>query len=230
MIKKIANNEIGIPISIVLSSVSIFSHLIFLFGFNLLNLLIIIIVTTIILIYETIYNRLIALEIKSRNKVLSDVIRDGEKHPKGWKAVFGKDNERLYRDFYVFNPEIGIYVIKEYNKNPYEIKGIGGKIARNVDEEIDREISQHAGDFGIIQGDFQKVLKNLERGIHPQKIFDAAIKGKKDLGISMPIRGQASNSKEKFRDLHNTLSTRRKKIDSKLEKMASDDGIYASYR
>lgn len=170
------------------------------------------------------------MKIKSRNQVLNDVIQDGKKHPKGWKAVFGKDNERLSRDYYMFNPEIGIYLLKEYNKNPYEIKGVGGKIARHIDEEIEKEISKHEGDFGIIQGDFQKVLKNLEKGIHPQKIFDAALKGKKDLGISMPIRGQASNSKNAFNNLHNTLSTRQKKLDSELEKMASDDRIYDSYR
>ena len=182
------------------------------------------------LIYQTIDNNLILLKIKSRNQVLDDIIKDGKKHPKGWKAVFGKDKERLSRDFYLFNTEIGIYLLKEYNKNPYKIRGIGGKIARNVDEEIENEITKNAGDFGIIQGDFQKVLKNLERGIHPQKIFDAAIKGKKDLGISMPIRGLASRSKETFKNLHTTLSTRRKRLDSKLEKMASDDGIYDSYR
>jgi len=173
---------------------------------------------------------MIILKIKSRNETLNDVIRDGKKHPKGWKAVFGKDKERLSRDYYVFNPDIGIYLLKEYNKNPYEVKGVGSKIARHVDDEIESEISKHAGDFGIIEGNFQKVLKNLEKGIHPQKIFDAAIKGKKNYGISMPIKGKASNSKETFSNLHNTLSTRRKKIDSKLEKMASDDGLYESYR
>ena len=170
------------------------------------------------------------MKIKTRNETLNDVIRDGKKHPKGWKAVFGKDNERLSRDFYVFHPNIGVYLLKEYNKNPYEVKGVGSKIARQVDDEIKSEISKHAGDFGIIEGNFQKVLKNLEKGINPQKIFDAAIKGKKDFGIKMPIKGKATNSKEAFSNLHNTFSNNRKKLDSKIEKMASDDGLYDSYR
>ena len=173
---------------------------------------------------------MIALKIKSRNETLNDVIQDGKKHPKGWKAVIGKDRERLSRDYYVFNPNVGIYLLKEYNKNPFEIKGIGGKIARNVDEEITSEISKNSGDFGIIQGDFQKVLKNLERGIKPDKIFNAAFKGKKDYGISLPVKGKASSSKEAFNTLHHTLSTRQKKLNSKFEKMASDDGLYDSYR
>ena len=169
------------------------------------------------------------VKVKSRSEVLNDVVRDGKKYPKDWKAVFGKDKKRLSKDYYIFNPNTGIYLLKEYEKNPYQIKGIGGKIARHVDEDIDAEISKYAGDFGIIQGDFKKILKNLEKGIEPQRIFDAAVKGKKDLGISMPIRGHASTSKDVFDNVHNTLSGKQKKLDSKFEKMATDDGLYSSY-
>jgi hypothetical protein len=169
------------------------------------------------------------VKIKSRNDILNDIIQDGKKHPQGWKAVFGKDKERLSKDCYLFNPEIGIYLLKEYNKNPFEIRGIGGKISRHVDEDIEAEISKHSGDFGIIQGDFQRILKNLEKGIHPQKIFDAAFKGRRNLGISIPLSGNASTSKDTFKCLHDTMSTSQKRLDSKFEKMATDDGLYSSY-
>lgn len=169
------------------------------------------------------------VKIKSRNEILNDVIQDGKKYPKDWKAVFGNDNKRLSKDYYILNPDIGIYFLKEYQKNPFEIKGIGGKLARNIDDDIEAKVSKSAGDFGIIQGDFKKILKNLNKGIEPQKIFNAAIKGKKDLGISMPIRGHASTSKDVFNDIQNELSIKQKKLDKKLEEMASDDGLYSSY-
>jgi hypothetical protein len=169
------------------------------------------------------------VKIKSRNAVLNDVIRDGKKHPKDWKAVFGKDNQRLSNDYYIFNPNIGIYLLKEYEKNPYEIKGIGGKISRHVDEDIEANVAKYANDFGIVQGDYKKILRNLEKGVKPQKIFDAAFKGKKDLGLSIPVRGHASSSKEVFKNIHNNFSSNQKKLDKKFEKMASDDGVYNSY-
>ena len=56
------------------------------------------------------------MKIKTRNEILNDVIRDGKKHPKDWKAVFGKDNKSLSKDYYIFNPNIGIYLLKEYDK------------------------------------------------------------------------------------------------------------------
>ena len=168
------------------------------------------------------------VKIKSRNDTLNDIIKDARRHPKGWKAVFGKDKELSSQDYYIFHPNTGIYLLKEYQKNPFEIKGIGGKIARQVDEDIEAEISKYAGDFGIIQGDIRRIVKNLDRGVKPQKIFDAALKGK-NLGISMPVRGHASSSKDYFTNLHDTLSTKQKKIDEKFEKTAADDGLYDSY-
>ncbi len=170
------------------------------------------------------------MKIKSRNEVLKDIIKDAKKHPKNWMAVFGRDRERLSHDYYVFNPSIGIYLLKEYQKNPFEVRGIGGKIARNIDEDIEKEITKFAGDFGIIQGDIRRIIKNMEKGIHPQKIFDAAIKGKeRNLGLSIPVRGQASSSEKSFSNLKNTLSNKQKQLDSKFEKIVTDDGLYDAY-
>jgi hypothetical protein len=132
------------------------------------------------------------MKIKNRNEVLNDIIRDGKKHPTGWNAVFGRDLKRMSHDYYLFNPDIGIYLLKEYQKNPFQIKGVGGKIARHIDDDIESNITKNMGNFGIIQGDIRKILKNLEKGMHPKKILDAAIKGKKDLGINVPVRGIAS--------------------------------------
>jgi hypothetical protein len=168
-------------------------------------------------------------KIKTRHEILNDVIRDGKKHPKGWKAVFGEDKKRMSRDYYVFNPNIGIYLLKEYQKNPFEIRGVGGKIARYVDENIENELSRFSNDFGIIQGDFKKILKNLEKGIDPKRMFDSAVKGKKDYGIRMPVRGHASSSKDVYKNLNNELSSKQKKIDNKFEEIAEDDGLYKSY-
>ena len=99
----------------------------------------------------------------------------------------------------------------------------------SVDDDIETQISKFGGDFGIIQGDYRKIIKNIEKGIKPEKIFEAAIKGKKDLGFTMPIRGHASSSKETFENIHDFLSIKQKKLDTKFEKIASDEGLYKSY-
>lgn len=169
------------------------------------------------------------MKIKDRNEILTDIIKDGKKHPKGWNAVFGKDIRRMSNDYYLFNPNTGIYLLKEYQKNPFQIRGIGGKIARHIDEDIEENIIKKSGDFGIIQGDLRKIMANLEKGVHPKKILDAAVNGKKNLGLSMPIRGNASKSEDAFNNIQNNYSSKQKKLDSKFEEIASEDGLYKSY-
>jgi hypothetical protein len=168
------------------------------------------------------------VKIKPRTEILREIIRDGKKHPKGWRAAYGGDSSSLSHEYYIFHPNIGVYLVKEYNKNPYEIKGLGSKLARHLDEDIQEQIIKTSGNFGILQGDIQKILANIQRGIPPEKILSSAIHGD-DLGLTIPVRGQISTSVDAFRSLKNSFSSQQKKLTSHLEKMATDDGLYTSY-
>jgi hypothetical protein len=168
------------------------------------------------------------VKIKTRNDILKDIIRDGKTYPKGWNAAFGKDNETFSHDCYIFHPNIGIYLLKEYNKNPFEIKGVGSKLARHIDQDIQEQIQKKSGNFGIIQGDIGKILANISRGIPPERILTSALQGE-DLGLTIPIRGHASTSEDTFHSLKNTLSQQQKKLESCFEKILYEDGLHRSY-
>ena len=93
------------------------------------------------------------MKIKSREIILDEIIRDVKKNKKGWKMIFGRDERLFSYDYYIFHPKVGTYFLKEYQKNPLEIKGIGGKIARNIDDEINSILSESREEFGILQID-----------------------------------------------------------------------------
>ncbi|MDG6228576.1 MAG: hypothetical protein QCH96_01265 [Candidatus Thermoplasmatota archaeon] len=169
-----------------------------------------------------------AVTIKSRGEILSDVIKDAEDHPKNWKAVFGKDIKRFSTDYYLFHPEVGLYLMKEYEKNPLERVGVGGKIARYVDEDITHSISTLPGNFGIVQGDFSKILRNIQKGFQPSDIINAALSGK-DMGLTVPIQGSATTQSERYNSLRQFKTQSQKKIDDRFEKTASSQGVYSSY-
>lgn len=168
------------------------------------------------------------MKIKLRNDILKDIIRDGNKHPNGWNAAFGKDSSSFSHDCYIFHPCTGIYLLKEYSKNPYEIKGVGSKLAHHIDDDIEEKMRKKSGDFGIIQGDIQKILMNLNRGIPPEQILTSAIQGD-DLGLTIPVCGRASTEESTFHSLKNSFSQRQKKLDMCFKKMVSEDGLYSSY-
>ncbi|MEM0467258.1 MAG: hypothetical protein QXX20_06665 [Candidatus Thermoplasmatota archaeon] len=168
------------------------------------------------------------MKIKQRQEVLEDIIKDSKKKPKGWKAAFGRDILAASYDYYIFNPSVGIYLIKEYQKNPYEIKGIGTKIARRIDDDIEEKVNQNAQEFGIIQGDFRKIIQNLQKGIPPEQILEAGIKGN-DLGITIPVKGKASASQEIYKEMKNCYADKEKTINSRFEKMLADEGVSTAY-
>jgi len=169
-----------------------------------------------------------ALKIKPRHEILDDIITAAKKHPKGWKATFGQDHDLHSLDCYVSHPAVGVYLIKEYEKNPYMRKGLGVKIARRIDDDIEQQIQKHKGDFGIIQGNIQKILWNLNQGITPQTILDAAIRGN-DLGIRIPVKGQASQSEHTFNFLHDAFTTQQKTLENRFQKLMDEDRLYTSY-
>ncbi|PNX47226.1 MAG: hypothetical protein BV459_04855 [Thermoplasmata archaeon M11B2D] len=168
------------------------------------------------------------VKIKPRNDILKDIIRDGKKHPNGWHAAFGKDPSLFSHDCYIFHPHIGIYLLKEYNKNPFEVKGVGSKLARHIDDDIQEQMSRKSGDFGIIKGDIQKIFLNIQRGIPPQQILSSALQGD-DLGLTIPVQGRASTSIDTFHSLKNVFSHQQRKLETHLKKMVSDDGLFTSY-
>ena len=168
------------------------------------------------------------MKIKSRTEILSDIIHDSERNPTGWKAAIGKDHQTLSHDYYIFNPNVGCYLLKEYQKNPYQRKGLGSKIARHIDEDIENTITKDAGDFGIIQGDMGRFLRNIEKGHSPQYIFQQALKGK-DLGISVPVRGKAGGSAEQFNTLREIFLTKQKMLDQKITRILAKEGHYTGY-
>lgn len=168
------------------------------------------------------------MKIKPRSDILKDIIRDGKKYPKGWHATFGRDPNLFSHDCYIFHPHIGVYLLKEYHKNPFEVKGAGLKLARHIDEDIQEQMIKKSGGFGIIQGDIGKILRNLNQGIPAEQILSSALKGD-DLGLTIPIQGRASTSKDTFHALKSTFSQKQKKLETQLEKMVCDDGLFSSY-
>ena len=114
------------------------------------------------------------MTIKNRQEILSDIIKDSKNHTTNWKAIFGRDTHLLSKDYYLFHPKVGVYFIKEYQQSPFIQKGVGGKIIRHVDEDLEKTIKTFSGDFGIIQGDIRKIASHLQQGRKPVDIIDAA--------------------------------------------------------
>lgn len=72
-----------------------------------------------------------------------DVIRDvveADVEPDDWKAISGPRTGGLGQDLYLAHPNRGVFQLKTYAKNPFERRGVGARVARSIDDEIEEEL------------------------------------------------------------------------------------------
>ena len=98
---------------------------------------------------------------------IEDVMDSGA-DPAGWRAVGGDRASGIGEDMYLGHPSAGVYQLKTYAKNPMSVQGVGSKVARKIDDDIDPLFpTQGTGVFGVQQGpededDAEEKAKNLE--------------------------------------------------------------------
>jgi len=167
--------------------------------------------------------------IKPRQQILQDLIDEAKRQPDGWKATIGTHPQHHSQDYYVYHPKRGLYVLKEFDKNPFTQKGIGCKVARRLDDDIDDVLAQSKGNFGIIQGELSRILHHMKQGYSPKHILEEGLQGG-DMGIRIPLKGSASTDTSTFTTVRKALSSKQSKLDEQFEQLLDEDGLTNSYR
>ena len=91
------------------------------------------------------------MRVRDWQDILEDVVEAGE-NPGGWRAVGGTRARGIGEDLYLGHPEAGLYHLKTYAKNPFEVRGVGTRLARRLDDEIGGYLPENAhGRFAVRQ-------------------------------------------------------------------------------
>jgi hypothetical protein len=75
------------------------------------------------------------MRIREWQDIVEDVV-ETDVDPNDWRAVGGSRADGVGEDLYVGHPRGGVYLLKTYAKNPFEVKGVGTQVARKLDDEI----------------------------------------------------------------------------------------------
>jgi len=81
------------------------------------------------------------MRVRDWDDVVADVV-ETEAEPSGWRAVAGDRSRGLGEDLYLGHPTAGVYLLKTYAKNPFEVRGVGTRVARRLDEDIGAYLPQ----------------------------------------------------------------------------------------
>jgi hypothetical protein len=76
------------------------------------------------------------MQVKEWQDLLDDVA-ERSTDPGGWRAVAGQRRDGVGEDLYLGHPTVGVYQFKTYAKNPHDVRGVGARVARKIDDGID---------------------------------------------------------------------------------------------
>ncbi|MFD1588847.1 hypothetical protein ACFR9U_17860 [Halorientalis brevis] len=89
------------------------------------------------------------MRVRDWQDILEEVV-ESNAEPSGWRAVGGDRANGIGEDLYVGHPSAGVFQLKTYAKNPFEVNGVGAQVARKIDDELDPLFPEKdAGRFGV---------------------------------------------------------------------------------
>ena len=77
-----------------------------------------------------------SMRVRDWQDILDDVV-DESTDAEGWRGVAGQRRGGVGEDLYIGHPAAGVYHLKTYAKNPYDVRGVGTRVARRIDEDLD---------------------------------------------------------------------------------------------
>ncbi|MCU4925690.1 hypothetical protein OB905_06775 [Halobacteria archaeon AArc-dxtr1] len=126
------------------------------------------------------------MRIREWQDIVTDVT-ERDVDPDGWRAVAGDRAGGVGEDMYLAHPRAGVFFLKTYAKNPFQVRGVGSRVARSVDDEIGSFLPERdsGGRFAVQsppedEDHAESVAKRLETVVEthgdapttPQAFFD----------------------------------------------------------
>jgi len=93
------------------------------------------------------------MRVRDWQDILEDVV-ESDADAGDWRAVAGDRRDGPGEDMFLGHPSVGVYQLKTFAKNPYEVQGVGSQVARKVDEDLDPLFPNEdaGGRFGVNDG------------------------------------------------------------------------------
>ena len=93
------------------------------------------------------------MRVRDWQDILEDVVESGADAGE-WRAVAGDRRGGPGEDMFLGHPSVGVFQLKTFAKNPYEVQGVGSRVARKVDEDLDPLFPAEDADgrFGVNNG------------------------------------------------------------------------------
>ena len=178
------------------------------------------------------------MRIRDWRDILDDVT-EGSADADGWRAIAGRRESGVGEDLFFGHPSAGVYQLKTYAKNPYEVKGVGARVVRKVDDGLEPMFpsSDDAGRFAIRRAagdedELEQRTKRLEETVKvhrdaptsPDDLFEDLMEAV-DSPAFGPMEWELSDRPERLDELTGTFDEAEELLSAELDDLIEDDGV-----
>jgi hypothetical protein len=173
------------------------------------------------------------MRVRDWQDILEDVV-ESDADPGGWRAVGGDRTNGIGEDLYIGHPDAAVYQLKTYAKNPFDVQGVGTRVARRIDEDLDDLFpGEQSGRFGVQQPieaddaedkatELEEVLKaHADAPTTPDALFDDVMET-----LDSPAFGPADvefdDRPDELDGLSNTFEEAEQLLDAELDDLVED--------
>ena len=184
------------------------------------------------------------MRVRDWQDILSDVADDGV-DAEGWRAVAGQRRRGVGEDLYLGHPQSGVYQLKTYAKNPYEVKGVGSRVARKIDDELDDLLpggDDAEGRFAVNRSpededEAEEMAKRLQETVRvhaeapttPEDFFEDLMDAV-DSPAFGPMEFDLRDRPDRLDDLGETFEEAEELLDSELDDLIDDDEVGCAFQ
>lgn len=179
------------------------------------------------------------MRVRDWQDVVEDVVDSGV-DPEGWRATGGDRSDGVGEDLYLGHPNVGVFQLKTYPKNPFEVRGVGSRVARSIDDEIGPwlpESGEANGRFGVQsppedETEAENVATRLEEVIKahsdapttPDDLFSDVMDAMESPAYG-PMEYDQYGRPEAVDELADTFEEAESVLDAELDDLIDDDAV-----
>jgi hypothetical protein len=176
------------------------------------------------------------MHVRDWQDIMEDVV-ESDVDPDGWRGVGGDRTNGLGEDLYIGHPGVGVFQIKTYARNPFQVEGVGARVARRIDDELDPLFPDEdaSGHFGVQQPpeseqeaeqkvtDLQTVVEtHAEAPTTPDALFED-IMDALDSPAYGPMEFDMTDRPESMDDLTDSFEEAEQLLDAEFEDVVDED-------
>ena len=177
------------------------------------------------------------MRVRDWQDILTDVV-ESDADPSGWRAVGGDRSGGLGEDLFVGHPDAGVFQLKTYAKNPFQVEGVGAQVARRIDDDIDPLFPGTEGTPGLFgvqepvadEDEAESVAKDVGSVVEahadapttPQDLFDDVMDAM-DSPAYGPMDFDQYDRPDTLDDLTETFEEAEDLLDAEFEDVVGED-------